>query len=285
MKTLFDRRCIVLFGPPPKPDTFDLDEPTAVRVEGLRVTFKIAKDLQSTPNTSEITIYNLASASRAKLEGKGQRIVLVAGYPGSEAQIFSGDIRRVTTAQQGPDRVTKIEAGDGERAIAFARVTDSYAPGTSLTDVVVRTVKKLASDPAGAIQKAASFVGEFSSGYAQFGKASTELTRLLSPIGHTWSIQDGRVEILGEGESVADTAPLLSPSTGLVGSPTFGTSEKKSGKATMKCRSLLLPRLRPGQKVVLDSLTLRGQFRTTKVTHAGDTAGNDWYSDIEATPT
>lgn len=292
MNKLFDRRCVLLVGEYDQlrdvtgefPDQFVLKLPTALRIEGLRVTFKLSKDLQPTPNTAEMTIYNLSETSRSHLQGKGQRVVLLAGYEGDESQIFSGDVRRVVTMRQGPDIVTKIDAGDGERAIAFARVSESYAPGTPIKDVVIGTIKKIASDPAGAIQKAAQVVGEFASGYAQFGKASTELTRLLAPQGLSWSIQDGRIEILGDGEAVAESAPLLSPSTGLVGSPSVGTPEKKGGPSVMKCRSLLLPRLRPGQRVALESESLRGVFRSIKVTHAGDTAGNDWYTDIEATP-
>lgn len=282
MSRLFARQCVVTLGRPQTPDEFALKTPTALRVDGLRVVFKIDRDLQPSPNQGEITIYNLSEASRAKLEDVGQRVVLEAGYEGSVAQIFSGDVRRAFSTKQGPDWVTKIEAGDGERAIAFARVSKSYGPGTPQADVMKDTIRALKTDPGNALEKVAQMVGEFASGFVQHAKASTELTRLLKQQGYSWSIQDGRVEVLGpNGDHLPEVVPVLTPETGLIGSPSIGIPTKKKQAATMKCRSVLLPTLRPGQRVSLKSAAISGLFLAVKVVHAGDTHGSDFHTDIE----
>lgn len=291
MTALFDRRCVVLLGEAPRAGQFVLATPDALRIEGLRVAFKVTRDLKPEPNTAEISIVNLSPASRGAFVAKGARVVLLAGYPDATAQIFSGDVRTFAHEHQGPDVVTKLTAGDGERAYAHARVSASFRPGVSVGEVVGRTARALASDPTNALAVAQNMAGQFASGYVQHAQASTELTRLLAPRGFSWSIQDGRVEILGPGGALADEGPLLSPETGLIGSPTLAAPEDAKKRPTMTVRSLLQPGLRPGQRFSLRVADerpprlqrLSGTYRAEKVTHHGDTHGGDWYTDVEVT--
>lgn len=280
MTVLFDRRCSVLIGKPPA-DNFVLELPEVLKIEGLRVTFKIERDDKPQPNTLELTITNLSQDHRAQLEGKGFRIVVNAGYGDQVAQIYSGDMRTSTSRKMGTDWVTRILAGDGERAHQHARVNNSYKPGVKVADVVQGTIKALQQDPGTALAKAQQLAGEFSSGYVQSSKASTELTSLLEPYGWGWSIQDGRIELLAPGEALPGEGPLLSPETGLIGAPELSAPDKKSGKGTLKARSLLQPSLRPGQRFQLKSQSRSGTYKAKKVTHTGDTAGGDWFTDVE----
>lgn len=278
---LFDRRCSVLIGPPPA-DNFVMQLPNVLKVEGLRVTFKIERDDKPQPNTLELTITNLSETSRNLIEGKGNRVVLNAGYANQVAQIFSGDIRTVSSRKAGTEWITRILAGDGERAYRFARVNNSFNVNARVADVVKGTIKALQQDPGDALLKAEQLAGQFSSGYVQASRASTELTTLLEPFGWSWSIQDGRIELLAPGEVLPGMGPLLSPNTGLIGAPEVTDPDKKGGPRTLKARSLLQPTLRPGQRFQLTSRSKTGTFKATKVTHIGDTAGGDWYSDVEA---
>ena len=41
-------------------------------------------------------------------------------------------------------------------------------------------------------------------------------------------------------------------------------------------RSLLNPKIRPGEAVVIQSRDVDGEFRVDTVTHSGSTRGNDW---------
>lgn len=283
MTALFDRRCEVYVGVPPREDVFTLQTVERLRIAGLRIGFKIVRDASAEPNNLELVVYNLSEASRARFEEKGARVVVLAGYGEQLAQLCSGDIRHAQSMKAGSDWVTKIEAGDGERALAHARVSESWRPGTQVSSVVAKAVQALQLDPGNALTKAKEIAGEFSSGYVQHGKASRELSSLLEPRGYTWSVQDGRIEILKATETLPETAPLISPDSGLIGSPEMGTPAKPGSKPVLKIRSLLQPRLRPKQRFELKSRTRSGVFVAQKVTHTGDTFGNDWYTDIEAT--
>lgn len=285
MTTLFDRRCKLLVGQPPKPDVYTLQTLRRLEISGLRIGFKIIKDTQPQPNSVEISIYNLSKESQAALEEKGARIILVAGYAEQVSQIASADVRIAQSVKLGVDWVTKIEAGDGDRAFRFARVQDSWAPGTPVSAVINKAVGAMMLDPGNAFARAKEISAQFTSGYVQNAKASTELTTLLEPHGMTWSIQDGRIEILRPNESLPEEAPLISPTTGLIGSPEMGTPAKPGARGVLKVRTLLQPRIRPGQRFQLQSQSRSGVFVAQKVTHAGDTFGNDWFTDIEAIST
>lgn len=279
---LFDRKCVVLIGREPAAGSYALELPNALRIEGLRTSFKVSRDRKPEPNTLELAIFNLSPATRGVLQGRGFRVVLQAGYAEQVAQVFSGDVVRFTHEQNGPDMVTKIVAADGARAIRNARVSESYRAGTPVSEVIARTVRALQLDPGNAAAKAAAIADQYAAGYTQHAPAAEELTRLLEPRGYTWSIQDGRLELLGPGESLPELAPLISADTGMIGSPELGSPAEKGKPATLKVRSLLQPAIRPGQRFQLESKAHRGTFTAQKVTHAGDTHAGDWFTDLEA---
>jgi hypothetical protein len=79
---------------------------------------------------------------------------------------------------------------------------------------------------------------------------------------------------------------VLDSTSGLIGSPAMGSaptaSEKKKGaKPLLTAKSLLQPPIRPGRRVRVKSAEYSGDFRAVKVTHDGDTAGGNWYTDLE----
>lgn len=267
---LFDRRCSVVVD--------------ALQVDGLRMSFKAHKDNGAAPNTAEIQITNLSAASRARMQEKGAKIILSAGYVGNAAIIFSGDARLISHVRQGSDWVTRIQSGDGERAYAYARASESFRGGTSVASVLQYLVRQLGVDPGNLAQVAQQLTGQFVNGYTAHGKASAELDTLLRSQGFEWSIQDGRLQILKPNEATTDQAVVLGPTTGLVGSPELGTGTKKSAAGAVRFRSLLQPRLKPGAKVKLESVGVNGVLKVQRVDHRGDTAGGDWYSDCEAVP-
>lgn len=281
MTILYDRRCVLQVGKAP-PSNYVQQVPDALKVDGLRMTFKITLDDRPEPNSAEIAVYNLSKDSRAQLQGKGFRVILSAGYAQSVEQILSGDVRLFDHQRVDTDWVTKIEVGDGERAFKYARMSESFGAGTSMRDVISRAIKAVGQDPGNALQVAQKIAGDFATGYVAHGRAALELTRLLEPAGYTWSVQGGRLQILGPDDYTAEEGPLVSPDTGMIGTPEVGSPEKKGEPAVLKVRSLLLPRMRPGQRFEVRSSAKSGTFKASKVVHTGDTAGNDWYTEIEA---
>lgn len=285
MAKLFRRRCRLVVAAPLASDykttaaqTVDITSGN----DGLRVQFKIEKTLDKSPNTSEIKVTNLSDTSRASFSDKGARVVLLAGYEDTIAQVFFGDARTIDHARDERDWVTTIRCGDGERGYQFARVNASFAGGSKLFDVIGVAAQKIGVDFGSVTQKLGNDPTEFVNGYVMSGRASKELDRVLIAAGYEWSIQDGRLQVLKPGEANTERVVVLGPETGLIGSPAIGSAEKKAGAPVLKFKALLSPDLRPGCRVEFTSARHQGMHRVTKVTHTGDTRGDDWYTEGEA---
>lgn len=295
---LFKRRCAATVIPPAlKGDKSETQ--AGFTVSDLRMSFKVKKTLKKDPNTCELNITNLSAQTRAKMGTKGAKIILQAGYAGFDGsngtvgQIFSGDARTIDQVREGPDWVTKIQCGDGERAYQFVQVSESFKPGTKVS-VVLSTIiqlmaKEMKIDPGDSLKRVSKIQGNldmFIHGYAAVGKASRELDKVLSAVGLSYSIQDGKLQILGDADPTLEPAVFLSPDSGLIGSPAYCTPKKegKKAKAVLKLKSLLQPTLKPGRTVVIESEGRKGQFRIEQLMHTGDTAGGDWFTELEVQP-
>lgn len=271
---LFRRACEVWVGP----------QASIARLTGLRCSFTVVKSLDSKPNTLDLKIWNLSQTTRGLVQGKGSDVYLLAGYEGELAQIFYGHARTVDHVQDHADIITRIQCGDGELAMED-HVNETRGPGADVAEVALKLVEKIPSVRAGnlrsALQKTKGSLGQFPHGYTASGPAHQELDRLLKSKGLTWSVQDGELQLLKETEPTPDEVILLAPDTGLIGSPAHASPDKKGGRPALKAKSLLRPAFLPGRAVQVQSKSLNGLYRTEKVTISGDTAGGDWYSELE----
>lgn len=281
---LFDRKVKLTIAKPIK-GSFTKAEPNATVITDLRVSFKIEKKLQKNPNTAEIVIYNLNEASRALLQKKPLQITLEAGYEGSTAVLWLGDMTFSSSKLEGVNWMTTIEVANGARAFEHARVNRSFPAGTGMTSFITEITSKmglgtsippeLQADLGGTLIKHATAIR---------GRASKSLDKTLKPQGLEWSIQDNQVQILRPNQLRADQAWLISESTGLIGSPDFNAPKKPGEKPVLKCNIYLHAGLVPGQKIRVESRAIQGVFRLEAVTHTGDTRDKAWFSEIEAKP-
>jgi hypothetical protein len=250
---------------------------------GLRVVFKAVKTTGKEPNTFEVTPYNLAPTHRALIQQKGVRVMLEAGYVTTGlATVAIGDVRTADPIREGADWKSVLKCGDGERAFRFARTAESFAGGSTVADVVNYCANAMGLALGNTSDQASKLSVQLGHGWTVLGAASSELARILATVGYRYSVQDGQIQILLPGDSIAQTIPDVTPQTGLIGSPEMGAPDKKGKPPTLKFRSLLLPQSRPGGRVHVKSERYDGIFTTVKVTHSGDTRGNEWYSDFES---
>lgn len=254
------------------------DDPDA---PGMRVVFKVSASTQKEPNTAEITVTNLAPDHRAALQQKGVKVQLEAGYVGSGlSTFFRGDTRTVDHVRDKADWNSKIKCGDGDRAFRYAQASQSFSADTAAADVLKYLGGQLGLQLGNVPAKVADFSTRFGSGYIVEGSVQRNLDRLVKSLGFTWSIQEGALQVLAPGEALAAAVPLLTPETGLIGSPEMGSPETKGKPQLLKFKALLTP-VRPGGLVELRSERYNGQVRVNKVEHSGDIRGQDWYSAIE----
>lgn len=252
----------------------------------LRCAFSVERDKTPEPNNAEVAIWNLNKESRQSLEESAEGVTsrLEVGYQDAVQQVFFGILRKVETIREGADWITHASAGDGEDRIITSRVHKSFARDTLIKDVLRELVKSLElgegnlhTIPAPAFLKNG---GKLSAPYAVSGPADHELTEFTRSIGLEWSVQDGEVQLTEVGKPATGliVGPLISPDTGLIGSPRLDTKGKVLGTA------LILPDLVPGAAFQLQSERITGQFLAEKTRHYGDTDAQEWYVDFKGAP-
>lgn len=276
---LFDRIAELTVGPKGK---------AGKKITDLRISFKVKKTMESSPNVATIEIYNLSEETRALVEKSGSYCIFKAGYGDTLRDMFSGDVAKVTTKKSGPDFITSLECGDGEQAFQTSFLDMSLAPGSGVMQVVDAAV--------GALGLAkGSILGVSDDKYAQgislSGAARDHLDMVTAKQGLEWSIQDGKVQIIPIGKGLPRPAVHISPDTGLVGSP-FKTKILNSAMASMAgtknpedgvtFTSLLNTDITPGRLVLVESAVVNAIVVARTVSHSGDTHGNSWNTEVEA---
>lgn len=280
-------------------------------IKDLRFSFNVEKTLSETLNNSTLKIYNLSPSSRRLVETPNNLVILRAGYEHDigAITIFTGSVRRALTSKDGADWVTELELDDGLIAYRDSKVSISFPPGAKGADVLssIATklnipVKSLPSDIAKKI---------YPTGFSFVGKSREAVSKVCEYLGLEWSIQDQEVQILKKGGSVKNQVIVLSPGSGLLGSPaleakTMGDKEAaKQGITTdskgvitrnkasedgdikprlevqgYKVKSLLQPTLIPGHMVKLQAEGIDDFLKIEKVSHIGDTYGSEWYTEL-----
>lgn len=250
---------------------------------GLACSFKITRSLATArAGTCELVIHNLSRSRSAELGELPRRTSIVAidaGYAEGQSRLFTGDLRKVIPSRGGATWTVSITAGDGEHARRTARVSRSFAAGTS-TAVAAQAVAEAMGVGVG--NAAAAFRGtrlnghgpELEDGLVIQGNAAAAFTDLCNAAGLIWSIQDGVIQVLPLGGASATTAIRIGADSGMIDSPTV--VDRRT--VTVKC--LLQPGLAPGQRVVIDSALVAGVWRISELTFTGETHGNAWEAEL-----
>lgn len=256
-------------------------------VRGLRLVFKAKKSRKPDPNNLDLKIYNLAPHRRTSLsQAKAPPVILVAGHAGATQVIFSGLARTIDHVREGADWVTHIQSGDGEQALSQFGAS-SFGPGAGLADVVEELTKQMGVSAGDALAqlRRGDFAGgskTFLQGFTSAGRAVLDLDKALKSAGIEWSIQDGALQLTDPGKATQERAFVLSADSGLIGSPAHGAPGKNGEPPLLKAKCLLNGAIRPARTISLQAIARQGFYRVETVEHAGDTHGQDWTSDIEA---
>lgn len=281
--------------------------------QSFRVVFSIAKTSTKDPNRSKLRIYNCNDDTREVLHAPNSMAILRAGYEQENGLItmFVGDVVNVVSYIDGPDTITEMDLGDGFLPMRDTFVSVGYAAGTSAVSIMrgIAGQMGLVLRPMPEIKDRA-----YPNGYSYCGQAFRALDKIAEYLGAEWSIQNNEIQVLVRGGVVRQQAVLISPDTGLIGSPepedkTF--SEKraqerglvggdrvieivsskvlKSGKKSTTKKyhaygynvsTYLMPHVQPGSFVKLDTRNTDGYYRVESLEHFGDTWGDEYRTDM-----
>lgn len=269
---------------------------TGLDLSALHFRFNVRRADLQTPNTCDVRVYNVSNDTANRIQKEFTRIILQAGYEnGSYGVIFDGNVKQVRRGRENAtDTYLELLAADGDEAYNFATVSTTVAAG---------------STPAAHFSVLQSIMGDYGvqpgyipqeltgprlpRGKVMYGMCRDYMRVAAATLSATWSIQNGRLEIIPLTGYRPFEAVVLTAKTGLIGMP----EQIQDG---IKAKCLLNPNLIIGGKVQIDNKSVQqaridmaytainffpqiaddGFYRLLTVDHSGDTRGNDWYSDL-----
>lgn len=250
----------------------------------LHIQFSVEKSDVASPNTAKISIWNLNPAHKAALEEKDCIVTLNAGYRGNTPMVLTGTVTNVVTEDDGADQKTTIDVLDGRKELRDSYVILGYLQSTDS--------KLILQDAAGQMGLPITFSPGASfkplESYSYVGLAKNVLDKVCASNNLTWTIQNGVIQVTKPNEPISTVAHLISPQTGLIGSPKKLTqSEKNSGSAEenssknkaqagWEIRYFLNAAIGVNDLVQLQSKAASGIFRVKSVKMQGDNMAGDW---------
>jgi len=261
----------------------------ARRIDKLRISFIIEKFNNIELNTAKIEISNMSDLTRSDIEETQQIVLLRAGYlSGSGEEIlFTGNSTRIYSEDATPNINTFIEAQDGEKALSESKVNLSFAENVS-TKVILREILKKIPIANKIVRESELPNKKLIEGFSFIGSAKVALKKMTDSLDLTASVQNNELVLFKNGTSDDTDVFVVTPKTGLIGRPEKLDELSKEGKKTTKrtgllIRSLLLPRVVPGNRIQISSAEInpRSTYTVHKATHKGDTHGNDFLTELE----
>lgn len=250
----------------------------------LRIVFDIVKTNQSVCNSASITIYNLSEDSRGQIRELDDDIVVRAGYReyGGTKLVFAGNILRVNHTYNLPDIMTKIEGGDGIKALREKRQSVSFEEGTSVKDVL----DKVSTNLGLTIREIPKEIqGIYEQGFSHVGSVKEGLNKVCDRIGAIWSVQDNELQITKDSAASVHAAVKITRVDGLLeklerlgDARKFLIDSDAAIDSGYRFRTLLNPDIQPGRKIMLGD---QGTFRVERVQHQGDNFQGEFISIVE----
>ncbi len=284
-------------------------------VSALDIEFDILKSIKPTPNKCALTIWDMNRDHRAQLLKRnkpnpasnhlvGIPVQVSAGYIDNAPVLFQGDLREVGGGKEVSDRKITLSGDDGGRAYREARINKTFTKGTPLSNVVQQACSAMGIGQGNASRYFASASIAASGSTLPHtmtlsGSASDQLNRILESVGLTWSIQNGALQVLPKGTPLDQPAIEISSSTGLLDSPqasidsstSLGSAQqfaagakqkvakppKPKDTGILKLKTLLIPGIVPGRKLVLKSDEYNGGYMFVECRYRGQTWAKDYF--------
>ncbi len=262
-----------------------------ITISGHKIAFEVTKSLKQEENEAKIEIYNLSNDLRKKIVLEESLVQLFAGYVQNQGavQIGQGTVCHISTAHTKVDIVTRVLFKDGLSNIKNNPLSIAYEKNVNVREVL----SKIAKECGLGLKINGDIKGDIKGGFVMLGNMSTELNTLGNSFNFNWSIQNNILVICANKQTITSRIVLLTPKTGLIMNPESikkvsqslrklkDNRQKLNDVNLFKVQALLQSQLQVNDVIAVESNELNGKFRVEKLTHLGDTRGNDWYTDME----
>lgn len=274
----------------------------ALDLSDFHIKFRTSQADTESPNNCLVRVFNLSEVTITRL-GEYKTIILQAGYEGQFGVIFQGTVKQYKIGRENAtDNYIDILAADGDIGYNFSVVNKTLERGATPQDQIKAAVASMNQNGVSLGYTAQATGGVLPRGKVLFGMARDQIRRGAQSLGSTWSIQNGKINIIPLDGFIPGEALKLSAATGLVGIP-----EQTQNGIVLKC--LLNPRLLVGSLIQIDNKSINqlvqqdknaapvpynqwtglqllakttsdGVYRLYVAEFEGDTRGTAWYSHL-----
>lgn len=214
------------------------------------IKFRMEFGKDGEPDFCVIDIYNLLTDTEEMFkveEDSGKKLTLRAGYGGDSGILIVGIIKHVAVFNEGNDRICEIEVHD--TAVSYDKVINrSYVPGTTAEQILKQIITVESGLELGKIQLPINLI--YVEGISFSGSPKEIIQEIAEDCNAEIHIVHGMIYVLPIG-GVRDDTVVLSPTTGMIGSPKRIDGEES--EILWEVESLLNYRIRHGTKVELYS--------------------------------
>ena len=214
------------------------------------IKFRMEFGKDGEPDFCVIDIYNLLTDTEEMFkveEDSGKKLTLRAGYGGDSGILIVGIIKHVAVFNEGNDRICEIEVHD--TAVSYDKVINrSYVPETTAEQILKQIITVESGLELGKIQLPINLI--YVEGISFSGSPKEIIQEIAEDCNAEIHIVHGMIYVLPIG-GVRDDTVVLSPTTGMIGSPKRIDGEES--EILWEVESLLNYRIRHGTKVELDS--------------------------------
>jgi hypothetical protein len=256
--------------------------------EGLQLQFDIKKNIDNKEqsNSCNLKLTNLSEASINPIRKRNSAVILKVGYNGNNKVLFSGMNSELETDDSGSsDKITSIKCVPADNLYYSPTISRTFPAGTTPRDIISFLIGQ------STVLSRASFNSKnidvkFPFGYPAEGSVQDVMSELSRDFDFNYRIDGSRIYVNDpnryQSPSSIERAFVISPNTGLIGTPTFATADgskndkDSTAKDGVKFKALLNPLLQPGQAVQIKDTTITGTYRINTAEYKGDWRGSAW---------
>lgn len=235
-----------------------------------------------TPNAGSMVVYNLSKSTRDFIANDATNVLINVGYAGNDlGQLTVSDIDWAHSYKDGVDWITEVFFTEDGKDIRNTYMTKAYqnaVPDKRILDDIVGEMKGVVTGTIKSFKNAINKNGASFSSIAKDG-----LNALMGKQESEWTIQQGKLHVLGDVDLITDEFIELSSESGLLGTPKKTRKEDEKGKITymLSFTSLILPELSPGRGVRVVSLTNTGTYKLYTCSFSGSNYDANWSCSME----
>lgn len=265
-----------------------LDDELFVSGQGgrqFKMTFEVLIDYGNYNSYADIILTNLTTETANKAFTRGTKLALRAGYGDNIDTIFTGVIRNVFRRREGANVVTQVIARGGTLVTERHSINEALGEDCTIVDIL-NALAGVLELPIELEADQFSDVLPYASGYTLTGDPIVYLEDLANTHDFVWVVENGRLVITRNDAFRPGDVHVVSQFTGMEGIPVI---TEVGADVTVR----LNPRLRIGGRYRIDATSAtfnfsnlyfvdvpesagQGEYRIFRLTHRGDTTGNDW---------